>query len=156
MILDTLWKLLFSKKQFGFLTTLADPPPRVWQKTILFPNFFFLNPSLSTLSVSLRKWKTEEEKSSIKVLSSCAAAEDLVDGGGISPWDIYRQFIPDVGLKPLTPWRGSARWLWRRRPTFSTSEPVRPVKPGVASGFAKFLSLIPCLARFPYSFQYLC
>ena len=37
MILDTLWNILFSKKQFGFFTTLADPPLLVWQKTILFP-----------------------------------------------------------------------------------------------------------------------
>ena len=35
MILDTLWKILFSKKQSGFFTT------PIWQKTILFPIFFW-------------------------------------------------------------------------------------------------------------------
>ena len=45
MILDTLWKILFSKKQYGFFTTPGDPP-LVWQKTILFPNLFFWTPPL--------------------------------------------------------------------------------------------------------------
>ena len=40
MILDTLWKILFSKKQFGFLTTLADPPPGL-AKDHTFSQFFF-------------------------------------------------------------------------------------------------------------------
>ena len=40
MILDTLCEILCSKKQFVFFTTLADPPPLVWQKTLLFHIFF--------------------------------------------------------------------------------------------------------------------
>ena len=40
MILDTLWKILFSKKQFGFLPPSLTPP-LVWQKTILFHIFFW-------------------------------------------------------------------------------------------------------------------
>ena len=38
MILDTLWKILFFQKSSLFF---SPPSPRVWQKTILFPNYFF-------------------------------------------------------------------------------------------------------------------
>ena len=46
MILDTLWKILFSKKQFGFFTTPGDPPPWFGKRPYFFWIFFF-NPSLS-------------------------------------------------------------------------------------------------------------
>ena len=39
-------KYLFSKKQFGFFTPLADPPPLVWQKDHTFSEYVFLRPSL--------------------------------------------------------------------------------------------------------------
>ena len=41
MILDTLWKILFFKKAVWFFHHPRWPPPLVWQKTILFPIFFW-------------------------------------------------------------------------------------------------------------------
>ena len=40
-------KILFSKKQYGFFTTLADPPPPGLAKDHKKYGFFFRNPSLS-------------------------------------------------------------------------------------------------------------
>ena len=40
-------KILFSKKQYGFFTILADPPPPGFAKDHKKYGFFFRNPSLS-------------------------------------------------------------------------------------------------------------
>ena len=45
MILDTLWKILFSKKQFGFLPPSLIPPTGLAKDHTF--SHFFLNPSLS-------------------------------------------------------------------------------------------------------------
>ena len=44
MILHALWKNTFSKKQYGFFTTLADPPPPGLAKDHKNTGFFFSDP----------------------------------------------------------------------------------------------------------------
>ena len=53
MILHALWKNTISKKHYGFFTTLADPPPPVWQKTIKNTGFFFGTLPLGTSTCSI-------------------------------------------------------------------------------------------------------
>jgi len=54
MILHALWKNTFSKKQYGFFTTLADPPPPGLAKDHKKYGFFFRNPSLRRIQMSPR------------------------------------------------------------------------------------------------------
>ena len=50
-------KNTFSKKQYGFFTTLADPPPPGLAKDHKKYGFFFRNPSLRTINIYLREMR---------------------------------------------------------------------------------------------------
>ena len=77
MILHLLWQILFSssKKQYGFFTTLADPP---WYgKRPHFSWLFFWTPSLNIYRVRL--FKTSIEKFFYKALKKTADCEKVCD-----------------------------------------------------------------------------
>ena len=78
MIQDALWKKYFfssSKMQYGFFTTLADPPPQVWKKTIKNTGFFSGTLPLVVRNVIILAWWYTSSGSNVgllKVFSKCS------------------------------------------------------------------------------------
>ena len=115
MILDTLWKILVSKKQFGFLPpSLTPPPPRFGKK----PNFFtfFLNPSLNQilqnqLAMSIWSWLRKRQIKKSVELNNIQSRQSFENFGWKAVFYICNKYS-HIGFVQKNLWLYFSKDIW--------------------------------------------